>query len=133
MKGKFAWPKIVGIAIHVLVGALMIFAGAFKLFGTLPPEQKDMLTKSGLIDKLTLIGAGELIAGLLLILPWTSPVGVLVASGFWGGVICFHLTHNEPYAVWAGTLVAVWVGAALRTPSMFAGMLPGFGTRASAD
>ena len=127
MKGKLPWPKILGIVIHVLVGGMMIAAGSFKLFGTPTPEVKEAMAKGGLADKMTLIGSGEIIAALLLIIPWTSPLGVLVASGFWGGVICFHLTHNESYAAWAGALVAVWVGAALRNPAMFAGMFPKFG------
>ena len=107
-----------GLVIHVLIGGLLIFAGSSKVFGLLPKEAVEGMAKYGLSDKLKLIGTGELITGILLIVPSTSSLGVLLASGFWGGVICFHMVHNESYVAFAILLILTWVGGYLRHPEM---------------
>jgi hypothetical protein len=87
--------RIAGWVLHGLIGALMIFAGTGKLFGFAPPPVVESLSKAGMADKLHLIGAGETLTALLLLIPRTSSLGVLLASGFWGGVICFHMTQVD--------------------------------------
>ena len=111
--------RISGLIVHILIGALLIFAGALKLFFTLPKESAEELAKMGVGDHLTLIGAGELITGILLIVPMTSSLGVLLTSGFWGGVICFHLTHDKSVVPWSIALLLTWIAAFLREPAMF--------------
>lgn len=110
--------RIVGLVLHVLIGAMMIMAGGFKLLGMFPKEAVEEMAKMGVADKLKLIGAGELIAALLLIIPKTTKLGTLATSGFWGGVICIHMTHNDFYIPWAVALALTWVGAYLRHPEM---------------
>ncbi len=114
------WLRFVGFGIHLLIGGLMIFAGSMKAFGFAPPEMVEGMTKGGLGDQIRLIGTGELIAAALLIVPWTKSLGVLVASGFWGGVICFHMSHGESYAMGAALLALTWLAAGLREPRTFA-------------
>lgn len=80
------WMRIAGLVLHVLIAALMIIASSGKLLGSPPAEVMENLRKAGLDGQLKLIGAGELITGILLILPWTASLGVLLASGFWGGI-----------------------------------------------
>jgi hypothetical protein len=75
-----------------------------------------MMARMGLAGKLTLIGAGELIAALLLLAPFTTPLGVLLTSAFWGGVICIHMSHGEAYIGPSVLLALTWLGAALRNP-----------------
>ena len=55
-----------------------------KVLGMFPPEE---INKLGLGDKILLIGCGEIISALLLVIPLTSPLGTLLTSGFWGGAI----------------------------------------------
>lgn len=112
--------RIVGLVVHGLIGALLIFAGSGKVFGFAPPQVVEGMTKYGLRDRLTLIGTGEMISALLLLLPVTSSLGVLLVSAFWGGVICIHMAHGESYTTGAVMLVLTWVGAFLRNPEMFA-------------
>jgi hypothetical protein len=109
-----------GWVLHVGIGGLMIFAGSGKLFGFAPPEVVETLQKGGLGEQIRLIGAGELITAVLLLVPRTSSLGVLLTSGFWGGVICFHMAHGESYLFPSVLLVLTWVGAYLRTPATFA-------------
>jgi hypothetical protein len=67
-----------------LIAALMIFASSGKLLGSPPTEVLEQLRKSGMEGQLKLIVTGELIMGILLIVPWTASLGVLLAWGFWG-------------------------------------------------
>ena len=116
--------RIAGLVLHVLIGALLIFAGAFKLFGTPPTDAVENLQKMNLLDKMALLGVGEMITGLLLIIPKTMSLGTLLTSGFWGGVICVHMTQNERYIPWAIPLLLTWLGAYLRNPATFASFHP---------
>jgi hypothetical protein len=111
---------IAGLVLHVLVGGLMIFAGSGKLFGFAPPQVVEAMGKFGLSSKLQLIGAGESIAAILLLIPFTSSLGVLLTSAFWGGVICIHMAHGESYTSGAVMLLLTWAGAYLREPATFA-------------
>jgi hypothetical protein len=109
-----------GWVLHVAVGGLMIFAGTGKLFGFAAPEVVEALQKGGLGEQIRLIGAGELLTAVLLLVPRTSSLGVLLTSGFWGGVICFHMAHGESYLFPSVLLVLTWVGAYVRNPATFA-------------
>lgn len=116
--GKFR--RIAGLVLHLLIGALMIFAGSGKVFGFAPKEIVQGMAKYGLGDKLQLIGSGEMIAAVLLIVPLTSSLGVLLTSAFWGGVICIHMAHGESYVGGSVLLVLTWIGAFLRHPETLA-------------
>jgi hypothetical protein len=89
------WARITGLALHVLIAAMLLFAASMKLMVTMPPEQVEELGK--ISGSLKLIAVGELATAILLVIPRTASLGVLVASGFWGGTICFHMSRGEPY------------------------------------
>ena len=114
MKVRKNWGKIAGLVLHVLVGGLMIYTGSAKLLGWAPPEA---LAKYGLGEQARLIGAGAVLSALLLLTPRTSSLGVLLTSAFWGGAICTHMAHGEPYLLQAVLLVLSWAGAYLRNPA----------------
>ena len=121
MKEHKQWGKTTGLVLHILIGGLLIFTGTRKVVGSVPPEA---LVKFGLGEQMRLIGAGALLTALLLLIPRTSSLGVLLTSSFWGGAICIHMAHGEPYLFQAVLLVLSWVGAYLRNPatlSSFAG------------
>ncbi len=114
---KWCWSKIAGLGLHVVVGGLMLFAGSGKVFAS--PEVIEGLKKYGLADQVLLIGTGEILTAILLLVPRTSSLGVLLTSGFWGGTISFHMSHSEPYLLQSAMLVVTWVGAYLRNPATF--------------
>jgi DoxX-like family len=120
MKPLDRGKRIAGWVPHILIGGLMIFAGSGKVFGFAPPEIVEQLKNGGLGDQIQLIGAGELITAVLLLLPWTESLGVLLTSAFWGGAICFHMSHGEPYVFQSVLLVLSWLGAWLREPATLA-------------
>ncbi|HMP01676.1 MAG TPA: DoxX family protein [Gemmatales bacterium] len=120
--------KFAGWALLVGVGGLMLFAGTGKAFGFAPPDVFEGMKKYGLLEQARLIGAGEAIAALLLLLPRTSSLGLLLTSGFWGGAICIHMAFAEPYLPQAGLLVATWIGATLRDTRTLASFVEPRGT-----
>jgi hypothetical protein len=114
MKKHKKWGRIIGLVLHILIGGLLIFTGSQKVFGPAPPEA---LVRYGLADQARLIGAGALLTALVLLIPRTSSLGILLASAFWGGAICIHMAHGEPYLFQAVALVLSWAGAYLRNPA----------------
>jgi hypothetical protein len=124
MKERKNWGKLIGVVLHLLIGGLLILTGAQKILGLVPPEA---LAIYGLGEQVRLIGAGAILTALLLVIPRTSSLGILLTSSFWGGAICIHMAHGEPYLFQAVVLVLSWAGAYLRNPatlSSFSG-LPG--------
>jgi hypothetical protein len=109
---------IAGWVILGLVCFAMIASASMKLLGTMPEDVKADMAKSGLSDKLLLIGAGELVSALLLLFPRTTSAGVLLTSSYWGGAICLHMSQGDSYVVPAVLLLMTWLGAALRNPEV---------------
>jgi hypothetical protein len=108
------WGQIAGMALHILIGGLLLFTGSQKVLGSAPPEA---LVKYGLASQAQLIGAGAILTALLLLIPRTASLGILLTSAFWGGAICIHMAHAEPYLFQAVMLVLSWAGAYLRNPA----------------
>jgi hypothetical protein len=122
--------RAVGLVLHVLIAGLMIFAGSGKVFGFAPKEVVEGMAKYGLGGKLHLIGSGELITAVLLLVPLTSSLGLLLTSAFWGGVICIHMAHGESYVFPSVLLLLTWLGAYLRNPLTFSSFAGGAGPEA---
>jgi hypothetical protein len=116
MKEGNSWGQVAGLVLHLLIGGLMIFTGSQKVFGSVPPEA---LVRYGLGEQARLIGAGAVLTAFLLLIPRTSSLGILLTSSFWGGAICIHMAHGEPYLLQAVLLVLTWAGACLRSPATF--------------
>jgi hypothetical protein len=114
MKARQTRGKLAGLVLHVLIGGLLILTGSQKVLGSAPPEA---LVKYGLGEQTRLIGAGALLSALLLLIPRTSSLGILLTSAFWGGAICIHMAHGEPYHFQALMLLLSWAGAYLRRPA----------------
>jgi hypothetical protein len=114
MKERENWGKLAGLILHLLIGGLLILTGSQKILGLVPPEA---LGRFGLGEQVRWIGAGALLSALLLLIPRTSSLGLLLTSAFWGGAICIHMAHGEPYLFQVVLLVLTWVGAYLRNPA----------------
>jgi hypothetical protein len=110
--------RVAGWVLHVPIAGLMIFSAWGKLFGN-AADVAAVMEKYGLADSARLIGTGEALTALLLLVPRTSSLGLLLASAFWGGAICLHMSHHEPYVFQSVLLVLTWAGAYLRNPATF--------------
>jgi hypothetical protein len=117
MKEPKKWARITGLVLHCLIAALMLFAGSMKVLGLIPPEELAKLGPIG--ERIWLIGTGEIITAILMVIPRTSSLGILLASGFWGGTICFHMSRGEDYWAQSAFLLLTWVGAYFRSPATF--------------
>jgi hypothetical protein len=117
MKASRNWKTVAGWVLHGLVAGIMLLAGSAKILGLFPPEQVEKL---GLSVPIQVIGAGELVSAILLLVPRTASLGVLLTSGFWGGAICLHMSKGEPFVLQSALLLLTWVGAYLRVPGTFA-------------
>jgi hypothetical protein len=107
--------RVLGLVFNLLIGGLMIVAGTPKLLGLAPPDHVERL---GLTESIRLVGAGEIVTGVLLLIPRTLSLGILLTSSFWGGAICVHMTHGQSYVLQSALLVLSWVGAYLRNPAV---------------
>jgi hypothetical protein len=116
MKATRNWKMIGGWVLHGLIAGMMILAGSAKILGFFPPEE---VAKLGLSLPIQVIGAGELASAILLLIPRTSSLGLLLASGFWGGAICLHMSKGEPFVFQSALLLFTWVGGYLRVPGAF--------------
>ena len=117
MKTTWNWKTITGLVLHGLIAGIMILAGSAKVLGLFPPEQVEKLRLSVPIQ---VIGVGELVSAILLLVPRTASLGVLLTSGFWGGAICLHMSKGEPFVLPSAFLLLTWVAAYLRVPGTFA-------------
>jgi len=117
MKASRNWKTVAGWVLHGLVAGIMLLMGSVKVLGLFPPEQVEKL---GLSVPIQVIGAGELVSAILLLVPRTASLGVLLTSGFWGGAICLHMSKGEPFVLQTAFLLLTWVGAYLRVPGTFA-------------
>lgn len=105
--------KIAGWVLLGLVGAIMILSGFGK--AVLAPEALAAnFERWDLAKQMRLIGAGEIVIAVLLLIPCTAGPGILLASSFFGGAIATHLANGESLLVPAGILGLAWVGFALR-------------------
>ena len=129
MKANRDWKTIVGWVLHGLIGGIMLLAGSAKVLGLFPPEQVEKL---GLSVPIQVIGAGELVSAILLLVPRTASLGVLLTSGFWGGAICLHMSKGEPFVV-PSVLLLTWLGAYLRVPGTFASFASSLAERPTAN
>jgi hypothetical protein len=110
------WGRIAGLVLHAVVGGVMVLAGTPKVLGLAPAEH---VAQMGLTDHIRLIGAGELLTGILLLVPRTWSLGILLTSSFWGGAICLHISHSESYVIPSVLLLVSWAGTYLRNPATF--------------
>jgi hypothetical protein len=107
---------VLGFVLNLIVAGLMIGVGTPKFLGLAPPDRVESL---GLTESIRLVGAGEIVTGILLLIPRTLSLGILLTSSFWGGAICVHMTHGQSYLLQSALLLLSWFGADLRNPAVF--------------
>lgn len=109
--------RIAGWVLTVLLAALFIASATGKLSAA--PPVVEMFAKWGLTDQRVLIGTGELVSAVVLLVPITHILGVLLLSAYLGGAILVHMAHAEPYIFPSAFLILLWISAALRRPDLF--------------
>ena len=115
MKNKNRLFKIAGHVLICLVGVVLILAGALKIINVGADDMLEGLANARLMQHKTLISVTAIVCGLLLLVPRIWPLGVLMATAYWGGAIVAHMTYNDSVIMPASFLGLLWVGVGLAT------------------
>jgi DoxX-like family len=113
-------PKTRNIINWVLAGLVgFIFLGSAYGKFTGGEEGAKMAETFGLTgDIMKNIGAVELLAIILFLIPRTGILGTLLLVAYMGGAIATHLEHGQSIAAPAGIAAFVWIVAVVRFPEL---------------
>ncbi|MEM6777547.1 MAG: DoxX family protein [Planctomycetota bacterium] len=112
---KSSTLRLSGSVLVGLVAVVLILAGTLKLIGAGADDMVEGLEKARLIQHLPLISIAAIACGVFLLIPPTRPLGLLMASAYWGGAIVAHLTYNDSFGMPAAFLLILWLGSLLQT------------------
>lgn len=109
--------KIAGIVLTALPGLMLLMSAGMKLSGS--PEVVEGFGKFG-FDPASIrpIAITEAIVALLYLVPKTSFLGAILATGYLGGAVCTHVRVGEPWFAPFLFGVILWVGFGLRRPAV---------------
>jgi DoxX-like protein len=113
------WRLRTGNVLIGIAGAVMLVSGSLKLAHV--PLVVAEMTALGLPGwKLELVGALEVLSGVLFLLPRLRSLGLPFASAYLGAAICAHVQIGQYFAVLPtmAILGACWLGAGLRHPHL---------------
>jgi hypothetical protein len=93
----------------------MLGAGVGKTLHLAPERVLSMFETTFHLDQqMTIIGLGELLCVVLLLVPRTLPFGILMVSAYWGGAIVVHMSSAQSYLLPSVLLILSWAGYLLR-------------------
>ena len=119
---KTKTKTIIGWILTGLVGLFLIGGSGVPKFIDFPGKQ-EMMERMGIpLNLLPTIGAIEISVALLYLIPRTSFLGAILATGYLGGAVCTHLrVGDELFEILFPVILGVilWLGLALRHPILF--------------
>jgi DoxX-like family len=118
------WARIAGFVLHCLIAALFLFAGTVKIIPLMPLPAEQVTKMGPVLDWIVVIGIGEIITAILLVIPRTSSLGVLLVSGLWGGIISFNMSKGDTIIPWSIMLLVTWIAAFVRNPAVLSSFFP---------
>lgn len=111
--------RIIGWVLTILVGLFLLGASGIPKFIDFPGKA-DMMTKLQIpLDLLTTVGIIEVTVALLYLIPRTSFLGALLTTAYLGGAVWTHLRVGDPWFFPIIIGVLMWLGLALRRPTIF--------------
>lgn len=121
--------RIVTIIARLLLGALMVFAGANHIFNFLPkgpmPSGVAGLLLEGMIGSgyMTFVGASEVIAGLLLLVNRFTPLALTVLAAITVNIIVVDALVMPKALAVAAVVTLLWILAAFPVRRAFTPLL----------
>ncbi len=109
--------RIVGYVLSILFSIQILMAGVLKLI-QMPDMVENMQKITNWGDKIVFIGVLELIILVLYWIPKTMKLGFLLMCSFVGGIIVAEVVSGQPPIAGIITAVLLYVGTALRLPSL---------------
>jgi len=119
-----------GRVMTAFVVLFLLFDAGWKLFGTIPPDSKDLLGYP--LHTMPLLAVILLTCTALHLVPRTALLGAILLTGYLGGAIASHVRVENPLAthtlfpIYVAALI--WGGLLLRRPEvrlLLGGAAPG--------
>jgi hypothetical protein len=111
--------RIIGWILTILVGLFLLGASGIPKFLDFPGKA-DMMTKLQIpLDLLTTVGIIEVTVAVLYLIPRTAFLGALLTTAYLGGAVWTHLRVGDPWFLPIIIGVLMWLGLALRRPTIF--------------
>lgn len=107
------WLEYLGWALSLL-GVLPLIVGGILNVLKAPIMVKNMLHVGFPTDVLPRFGIIKILIAMLSLVPSTSLIGVILATGWMGGAISAHVRVNDPYYVQIVIPILIWLGFGLR-------------------
>ena len=105
--------ELVGLAFSVL-GAFPLFVSG-SLFLLHHPTVVENMTHLGFeVAQMRGLGLAKIVIAILTLVPATSFLGVILATGWMGGAIAGHLRVRDPFIIQTIVPIVVWIGFGLR-------------------
>jgi hypothetical protein len=108
--------NIISIILMILPSLMLVMSAVMKLSGA--QAVVDGMSKAGLGNYITLIGAIELISVILFLYPKTTRLGFLLLCSYLGGAIVIELASGQ-FPTAAVILAIIWISVYLRNKAMF--------------
>jgi hypothetical protein len=107
---------ILGWVLSTLAAAFLLLSGVMYLLKA-PPVIKRFEEVGYPLDLLRAFGFSKILIAILCLIPATSFVGLILATGWLGGAIAAHVRVKDKFIAPALFLILLWVGFGLRHQS----------------
>ena len=105
--------EIIGYAISVIAVLPQVVGGILNITKN-PIALKNIDSVGYPREFLTFFGISTISLAVLTLLPWTSFLGVILASAWMGGAVAAHVRVKDNFAVQLIIPILIWVGFGLR-------------------
>jgi hypothetical protein len=106
-----------------ILGALILIMGGVMNIVKAPVMVKNMEHIGFSADVLPAFGVIKVLIATLSLIPLTSFLGVILATGWMGGAVSAHVRVRDRYIVQVTIPILIWVGFGLRHPSAMHSLL----------
>lgn len=103
----------IGLGLSI-VGAFPLFVSGMLFLAHHPNVVKNIKGIQFDVGQMTGLGLAKVAIAILTLVPATSFVGVILATGWMGGAIAAHLRVHERFVVQTIVPILIWVGFGLR-------------------
>ena len=103
----------IGLGISI-VGAFPLFVSGLLFLAHHPKVVTNIRSIDFDVGQMTGLGLAKVAIAILTLIPATSFVGVILATGWMGGAIAAHLRVHERFVIQTIVPILIWVGFGLR-------------------
>ena len=103
----------IGLGLSI-VGAFPLFMSGVLFLAHHPNIVRNIRSIDFDVGQITGLGLAKVAIAILTLVPATSFVGVILATGWMGGAIAAHLRVRERFVVQTIVPVVIWIGFGLR-------------------